>query len=158
MNDLVNSILSLPVSLRLTILLTIMLLLWLILGRILLKLFSSVPWILKKIFLLIYMLIEIPISSLHRKYGNSFGCIDQGLAFTFKKICSFLGQLLIKMKKPKTILGKQLLVIYLILCAYLLIPLCCNFTEKPFTFWQKSYIEKEKEFIEWMEDKGWFEV
>lgn len=93
---------------------------------------------------------------LHRKYGNSFGVIDQGLTSISEKICTFMDMLRKKMMHPKTIFGKQFFVVYLILCAYLIIPILAHLNEKPFTFWYQSYIDKETTVIDWMDSKGWF--
>lgn len=157
MYDLVNGILSFPVGIRLALLLSIVFLLWIILSKPVLKILSILPWFFKKIFLGIYILFEIPISILHRKYGNEFGVIDQGLTSISEKICTFMDMLRKKMIYPKTIFGKQFFVVYLILCAYLIIPIFAHLNEKPFTFWQQSYVEKETYVIHWMENKGWFE-
>ena len=61
------------------------------------------------------------------------------------------------MRRPNTIFSKRLLVVYLVLCAYLLVPVFANLTEKPFTFWQNYYVEKETGVIHWVENKGWIE-
>ena len=57
---------------------------------------------------------------------------------------------------PKTIFGKQCFVAYLILCAYLIIPILAHLNEKPFTFCYRSYIDKETSVVDWMDSKGWF--
>lgn len=155
MHDLIDSILSLPIGVRAALLLSIIFLLWLILTKPILKILSIVPWILKKLFWHIYIFFEIPISMLHRKYGNGFGVIDQGLTSFSEKICNFMDILRKKMIYPKTIFGKQCFVVYLILCAYLIIPIWTHLDEKPFTFWYQSYIDKETSVVDWMDSKGW---
>ena len=90
MHDLVDSILSLPIGFRVALLLGIIFLLWLILTKPILKILSIVPWTFKKLFWHIYIFLEIPISILHRKYGNGFGVIDQGLTSISEKVCNFM--------------------------------------------------------------------
>lgn len=93
MHDLVDVILSFPVGVRVVLLLGIIFLLWLILTKPILKILSILPFFLKKLFWCIYFFLEIPISMLHRKYGNSFGVIDQGLTSISEKICTFMDML-----------------------------------------------------------------
>jgi hypothetical protein len=157
MYNLINDFLSIPVGGRAAIFTGILLLLWFAFGRLILKLVSILPWILKKIFFGIYLVLEIPVSILHTKFGSIFGKIDQWLTTQTEKVFNFMEAMFRKMNKPKTIHSKWAFVIYLILAAYLLIPISANLTEKRFTFWQKSYVNKETEIIQWMDNKGWFE-
>lgn len=157
MRDLVEAFLSIPVGGQATMFFGVLFLLWCILGRLLLKLASIFPWLLKKISFGIYMILEFPVSILHSKFGSVFGDIDQGLTTGTEKVCEFMDKLFGKMNKPKTIYGGWAFVIYIVIGAYLLIPISANLTEKPFTFWQESYTEKEVAVIKWMDDKGWFE-
>lgn len=113
--------------------------------------------VIKKIFFGIYLVVEIPVSILHTKFGSIFGKIDQWLTIQTEKVCNFMEKIFRKMNKPKTIRSKWAFVIWLIITAYLLIPISANLTEKPFTFWQKSYVNKEAEIIQWMHNRGWFE-
>ena len=157
MHDLFKIFISLRVGARLALIFGIIFLVWLILAKPLLKIFSILPWIIKKIFYCLYMLFEIPISILHSKFGGMFGTVDQGLTLISDKFCTFIDNLYKKMRRPNTIFSKRLLVVYLVLCAYLLVPVFANLTEKPFTFWQNYYVEKETGVIHWMENKGWIE-
>ena len=146
MHDLFKIFISLPVGARLALIFGIIFLVWLILAKPLLKIFYC-----------LYMLFEIPISILHSKFGGMFGTVDQGLTLISDKFCTFIDNLYKKMRRPNTIFSKRLLVVYLVLCAYLLVPVFANLTEKPFTFWQNYYVEKETGVIHWMENKGWIE-
>lgn len=157
MQDLIDRFLSLPVGGRAAIFVGILFLLWCILGRLILKILSILPWLLKNFFVGIYTVIEIPISILHKKYGSIFGVIDQGLTSITKKVYDLMDSLYLKTKKPHTIYAGWLLIVCLVIVAYLLIPIAANLREKPFTFWQQSYIDKETVAVQWMEDKGWFE-
>lgn len=157
MRDFIEAFLSIPVGGRAAIFIGVLFLLWCILGRVILKIASILPWLLKKLFLIIYMLLDIPVSILHSKFGNIFGEIDQGLAKVTEKFCDFTDKLYGKMSKPKAVYNGYVFVAYLVIASYLLIPIAANLTEKPFTFWQESYVKKEAAVIHWMEDKGWFE-
>ena len=158
MRALADAFLEVPIGGRAAIFIGIIVLLWCVFGKLILKLASILPWGFKKIFIWIYMLLEMPIGALHSKFGGIFGGIDQGLANISESVCAFMDKLLRKMNRPQTIYRARFLVAYLLLLAYLIIPMCANLTEKPFTFWQKSYIKSETKAVEWMNDNGWLEV
>lgn len=153
----INTILRLHICWRAVLFGGICFLLWLIFSKPLLKIVSIIPYILKKILYGLYLILECPISMLHSKFGSFFGTIDNGLSLISEKGYVFLNKLYDNMKTPKTLFLKQIFIVYLILCAYLLIPMWLHLNEKPFTFWQNSYITNEEKIIQWMENKGWFE-
>lgn len=157
MHDLLKAFLALPIGGRAAIFIGILFLMWCFFGRIILKILSVMLWGLKKVFVGIYMFIEIPVSVMHSKLGSVFGKIDQGLTRLTEKVCNFMDILYGKLNNPKIIYSKWIFVIYLIVSAYLLIPIVTKFTEKPFTFWYEAYIDKEDEFIKWLENNEWFE-
>lgn len=155
MREIVNAFFSLPVSERVAILVGIAFLLWCFLARPILKIASIAPWLLKKILLLLYMLIEFPVSWLHRIFGGIFGGIDRGLATVTEKICNVLDMLFRKMYKPETIYGGWAFLLCLVIVGYLLIPMKANQTDKFFVFWQNSYLQKEREAYWWLHNQGW---
>lgn len=155
MHAFIKAFLLIPVEARVTILMGILVFVWCVFGKLILKIVSVLPWLLNKLFLGGYMIIEIPISILHSKYGSVFGKIDQGLTTGTEKACCFMNKLFKKMKNSKNIYTGRVIVLYLVIVAYVLIPYFANLTEKPFTFWQDWYIEKELVVYKWMDDKGW---
>ena len=155
MRDIIEAFLSLPIGGRATIFVGILFLLWGILGRTILKIISILPWLLKKLFFGIYILIEIPVSILHSMFGSIFGKIDQGLARFTEKFCDVMDKWYGKMNKPKTINSGRAFAVYLVIATFLLIPSVANLTEKPFTFWHESYVKREAVVVQWMDDKGW---
>lgn len=148
MLDLAEAFLSLPIGGRATIFTGVLFLLWCIFARPILKILSILLWLLKKFFFGLYMLLEIPMSILHSKFGSVFGQIDQGLTIGTEKVYNFMDKLSKKMIQPKDTYGRKALVIYLVIGAYFLIPIAANLTGKPFTFWQESYIEIERSLLE----------
>jgi hypothetical protein len=157
MRDIVDGLLLIPVSWRAVLFFGALFFTWLIFGRLILKLLSIVLWLFQKVFIGLYQLLEIPISALHRKFGTSFEIIDQGLTTFAEKVCAFTEMIYGKMKKPESILGGKLFGIYILMCAYFLVPLWANLTEKPFTFWQKAYVKNEASVVSLMERKGWID-
>lgn len=157
MRGLIELFLSIPVGGRAVVFIGLLFVLWCIFGRFILKFVSILPWLLKKISIGIYILLEIPISVLHNKFGGAFGEIDQGLAAVTEKVCAFMDKWYEKMHSPRTIYCGRGFIVYLVIVAYLVIPIFTNLTEKPFTFWQESYMKNESEFFQWMDDKGWLD-
>lgn len=158
MTYIVKEVLSLPIGGRAAIFFGSVLMIWLIFAKPLLKLLSIVPWIFKKMIWYLYMLLEIPVSISHRKFGGIFGAVDQGITIFFEKIHNFMEKLYQKIHNPNKLFRREIFIIYLILCAYLLIPVWANLTEEPFTFWQSTYEKNEMSIVQWMIEKGWIEL
>jgi hypothetical protein len=155
MQDLVEGIFEIPIAWRAVLFFGILFLIWAIFGKLLLKMLSVIPWILNKFFWGLYILLEIPISALHRKFGSSFESTDNGWTTIMEKICVFFDTAVKKMRKPKSIYGGRIFGIYLLIAAYFLIPFWANLTERPFTFWHEAYISREMAVVAWMVDKDW---
>lgn len=63
-------------AVRVAIGLLLLLFLWMILGKLILWGLSLIPFVLKKIFILIYLIIKMPIIFLHKMYGRGFYKLD----------------------------------------------------------------------------------
>ena len=73
---------------------------WWILGKVIVRLASFFPYLLKRIFRGIYLLIEAPVCWIHERVGSSFYEIDNGLSGTGKKIDTFLERWYTNWKNP----------------------------------------------------------
>lgn len=157
MRNLVEVFLLMPVSIRAVTFIVVLFLVWCILAKPILKIISILLWIFKKLFFSIYVLLEIPVSILHSKFGSIFEEIDQGLTTGTKKVYDFTDKWFRKMSRPNTLYHKQTFLICVVICLYLLLPITLGVTEKPFTFWEETYVRKEASVIQWMNKKGWLE-
>ena len=154
MYDIINYFLLLPIGVRAAIILGILLLLLLIILNPIFKIFSILVWILQKIIIGIYLLLEIPISALHSKFGSIFGIADQGITSGTEKIYIVFEKIYKKAKYSKSMFRKPILACFLVLLIYLLIPVVSGFTNLQFTFWQEYYIEVESNIINWINNNG----
>lgn len=65
---------------RVAFLICFVFLLWLLVGRIILWIMSGIPFLLIKLHRLIYCIVQIPISFLHKKFGSALYKADNGVA------------------------------------------------------------------------------
>ena len=148
--------LALPIGVRLTLFLAIMLVIWWIFGRLVLKLLSLIPMLLKHITIIVYFLIELPISFCHKLAGGMFAAIDQGIANLFDNISTGFHKLYLLASKPKAY-RRTAFYIFLVLAIYLTVPHYAGLNEKIFSFWQEEYLRSEQQVVVYINEKGWFE-
>ena len=65
---------------RVAFLICFVFLLWLLVGRIILWIMSGIPFLLLRLHRLIYCIVQIPISFLHKKFGSALYKADNGVA------------------------------------------------------------------------------
>ena len=150
MRDFINGFLEIPVGIRFTIVLFAILVLYCIFGKLLFRLLSLVPFVLKALFCGLYLLIDIPVSLLHRMFGGAFAAIDQSTARISGKIYGIMDKCYAKLHNPQTIYSGRVFLIFLVLGVYFVIPPFINFNEGIFTFWQKGYIETESKIVDFI--------
>ena len=156
MRDLLDAFLHLPIGIRATIVSgTVFLLYWIFAGLVL-RILSIIPWLLLKLTQGLYQLLEIPVSALHKLFGNAFAWLDRGLTSFAESACGFFERLHKRMKQPKTVFRGTAFLVTLVLCAHFLIPVFADLTERPFVFWQDAFVERESAVIVWLEYRGVF--
>lgn len=151
MRNALYGFLDFPVGVRFAIMLGIFLILYWIFGRLLYNLLSLVPLILKKMIYATYLLIEIPVSALHKSIGGIFSGIDQGIATGFSKVFCGLDKCYKALHKPKTIHRNKAFFVYLICGAYLVVPGLAGISSSIFTFWEGTYLRQEANFVAFIE-------
>lgn len=148
MEEFLNWFLFLPIGVKFSILLIVPLIIWCLFGRLIMKLISIIPYIIKRIIVLIYLLLEIPISALHKIFGQSFYKIDQGLSNWFNNLSSLFERIYKFLYSPKNLYKGKAVVIFLIISAYLIIPSLIGINNRPFTFWNDFYLKIESAIID----------
>ena len=83
---------TMPFWLRAAVFFLLVFVLWRFLGRAILWLLSGFPFLLQKLFLLIYYMTELPITILHKKFGGNFYKADKAAARFFGRIDSALNR------------------------------------------------------------------
>jgi len=157
MYEIVNAFLDLPVGVRFTIFLAAILIVYWIFARLFFKVIALVLLLLRKLVYGLYMLIELPISALHRIGGGAFFSIDQGLSNLFGKIYNALEKGVKGFNKPKTIHPGKAFFVFLLCGAYLTIPYFAGLYSNVFTFWEDAYLEREGRVVYFIEGTSWFE-
>jgi hypothetical protein len=157
MYEIVNSFLELPIGVRFTIFLALILILYWVFGRLIFKAVGLVLLLIRKLIYGLYLLIEIPIGTLHGAVGGVFATIGQGLSNGFGKAHSFLDRGFNAFNKPTTTHGGKAFLIFLLLGAYLIIPYFAGLDSNIFTFWKDGYLERESRVVYFVEGTTWFE-
>lgn len=131
-------------------------LLGLLVGKYLLHLLSFVPFLLDKLLRGIYILIELPVNTFHRKFGGNFYDIENAIARAAEKMESLLIRWHNRWLHAKTS-------ILLVLAIYLgtvlftgVIPLLAGTMNAPIAKGGRLYLQLESKLIERAEDHGWY--
>ncbi len=156
MNTLLNQFLLLPLWFRSAVLVFLVLfLLWAVFGKIIFWILSVVPFFGKKIFQCLYLLVEIPISFLHKKFGSKFYRIDNQLSQVFEKIEQVIHCWYKAWHFPKKKSFIKFLIIYGLCMLYILIPFIIKSNIDILNIGQKTYIYGETFLIDCLEKQGW---
>jgi len=101
-------------------------------------------------------MIEIPISLLHKIAGGVFSSIDQGLSSATRKMYMGLERCFNSLYRPRTTHRNKALIIFIILCAYFVVPALAGVESNVFTFWEDNYLRYENRVVEFIESRHWF--
>lgn len=125
----------------------------------LLKLLSLIPFLLKWMFRVVYLLLEWIVSILHKLLGGMFYRVDNGLAALGKRVADWLERWYDAWNKPKSLNPYAALVTVVVLAYYLciILPPMLHMEEGR---WQTKgwsvYLRIENSFVEWVADQGWY--
>lgn len=125
----------------------------------LLKLLSLIPFLLKWMFHMTYLLLEWLVSFLHKLLGGMFYRVDNGLAALGKCVAGWLARWYDAWSKPKSLNLYATLVTIAVLACYLcvIVPPVLHMEKGR---WQtkgwSAYLWGEYSFVEWMVDQGWY--
>ena len=75
-----NGLLGLPLWLRVALELLIFILLWRVFGKGILWILSAIPFLLDKLFILVFRIIELPIAVFHKKWGAGLHKVENGMS------------------------------------------------------------------------------
>ena len=124
---------------------------WWILGKVIVRLASFFPYLLKRIFRGIYLLIEAPVCWIHERVGSSFYEIDNGLSGTGKKIDTFLERWYTNWKNPVNSHIVLSIMIYGILLIWICVSHDTEGTEEKAFNGQAVYLKVEDKLTDWLE-------
>lgn len=140
----------LPLGVRVAIVLFLLIvILWRFFGKIILWILSWVPFVLEKIFRYLYLLIEMPVSALHKKFGAGFYTIENRLSHAGEMIDDAINFWFAAWHSPKEIHLKKLLLIYAFCVAFVIGPAVLKVDEK-LRVGEILYIHCENSFVSWL--------
>jgi hypothetical protein len=127
---------------------------WWIFGKRIQQVLTFIPFLLKYLTIAIYYFFELPISALHKSFGDVFSTIDQKLADFANKVTTTFEKYRQNLRKPKPYRGIAFC-IFLVMAAYLIVPQKVGLHGKEFTCWNESYLESEAHVIDSIYERGW---
>ncbi len=154
----INNFLSLSLEMRAGILLALMVIIfWWILGRKVLWIASGLPYLLRKLFQYVYMLIEIPVCFIHKKLGTSFYKLDNGMASVGQIIDLFFEKWysLWHFQRKKYIIPS--LIVYFVLIFWICIPSDANKEGAGLLSGKNVYLKVENGLINQMKKHNWYQ-
>lgn len=157
MSLIVNAFLLLPFWARVAISFFILIfIVWQFLGRPILWILSVVPFLLKKGFCLFYLLIEIPIAALHKRFGTFWGNIDNRMSEVGDKVERVIDCWYVVWHFPKKIRIKRSLIVY-VLCIVLIVgPSLINVDNNILKIGETLYIRGETFCVKWLGERGMY--
>ena len=154
-----NDFLSWPLWGRAAFVMGSLLLVLLIIRIPLLKIISLLPFLLKQVFRLIYLLLEWLVAVLHRLLGGAFYRVDNGLAAFGEQMDARLGRWYGAWHSPKSWRPYAALTFAAFTLCYLfiVIPPTLQIEEGG---WQtkgwSAYLWAEDTFVGWLEEQSWY--
>lgn len=157
MKIIVERFFLLPYWFRVALLLFLLIVVvWMVFGKAIRWVLSMVPFILNKIFRCLYLLIEIPVTVLHKKFGSDFYKIENKLSGIGEKIDAELDYWYKEWHSPKkSSFGKTCLV-YMLCVIFVVVPSFMNTEIKILKFGEKAYDHCEMVILKWFEKREWY--
>lgn len=122
MNSIINLFLELPFLVRVAISLFIILILWCILRQILFRVLALIPFLLEKLFIALYCIVETPIAALHKKFGLFFYKIDNLMNTCGVTIDNALNRWFNAWHSPYKFKWGYALIVYLLCVTFIVLP------------------------------------
>lgn len=157
MSFIVKFFLSLPFWVRVAILLFILIfVVWQFCGRPILWGLSGIPFLLRKIFHMFYLLIEMPVAALHKKFGMTFGKIDDRMSQIGENIDKLIERWYKAWHMPQKASLKKSLLIYVICIVFIAGPSLIHIDNRLLKTGEILYVCSEAFCINWLEEHGWY--
>lgn len=157
MSSIIYGFLALPLFPRITISLFFILAFWWVLGHKILWIASLLPFLLNKIFRYIYVLVELPVSKLHKKFGAIYYKIENGMSHFGKKIDTVLFKWYEKWHDSRRVQLRSIIIVYILLIMYIAVPSSIGLKGNILLSGQKGFIYSESALIGWFEQLGWLD-
>lgn len=157
MNVLIHSFMSWTLFWRAAILLFfIIVVVWKVFGKRLLWILSIIPFSLQWFFRLIYLLVEAPISLLHKKLGASFYKISNGLSQYAERTDSIMERWYNKWHLLERVQLWKALMVYVLCVTLVMLPSLIEVEGNVYRKGETVYLHCEAALISWFEEHGWY--
>lgn len=155
MKNLISHFFLADIRIRAAVLIALFIILfWWILGKLIIRLAALFPYLLKKIFIVIYLLIEALVCWIHERTGSFFYRIDNGLSDTGKKVDILLERWYKSWRNPVNNHIALSVVIY----GILVIWVCASpYTEAKSFNGQAVYLKVENKLTDWLEEHNLYD-
>lgn len=154
-----NFFFALPLACRAGIVLGLVLLFFLLLHTPILKTLSVIPFLLKQVFRVFYLLLEWPVSALHKSLGGVIYRIDNGLAACSEKIDAWLERWYTAWHIPKPREKYVAVTVVVFVVCYLSIIAPTVFHVENDNWKAKGgtiYLHMEGALTDFLEEHGWY--
>ena len=159
MNLVINWFIEIPFWGRVVILLFLFLFVfWRILWRPILWVLSIVPYILKVVYRYFFLLLEMPVAALHKKFGERFHGIDNQLSKVGEKIDDKLDYWYETWHSPNKYHFVRTLLFYCVCVIYILMPLFIKTDNLILNFGERIYSSCESFLISQFQKQSWYEA
>lgn len=148
---LIKLLLGLPLAVRVAMELMIIILLWRVLGRGILWILSLIPFLMDKLFILIYQVIEWPITMLHKKIGAGLHNIENIMARFGDKVHGLLRKWYDFWHKNYHFRWKWGILFCLLCWSVIVLPSLFSIENNVLNAGERFYLYNEDKGIEWME-------
>lgn len=152
MSGIMGMFFGLPFWVRVSLMLFVIAVLWAIFRKVICWVLSLIPYILRKIFRVFYLLIEMPIAALHKKCGSCFYKIDNMLSLIGEKTDSILHCWYMAWHYPKKIHLGIFLLVYVVCVVLIVVPSFMK-TDSNLKFGENAYMRCETRFIKWLQER-----
>ncbi len=158
MSVIINVFLSLPLWLRVVVSFAVwILVLWKFLGRYIQYMLSIIPFLLKQLFRMIYLVVEFPVAALHERMGMIvLGKMENKMSRVGECIDSFMSDWYKSWHIQRKIALKKCLIAYVVCVVLVLLPSWINVDNNIFKIGQTLYIRSEIVCVSWLEKHGWY--
>lgn len=156
MNALIHLFSALPLWMRASILLMFPLAIWLLLGKSLLRVLSVIPFLIRKVFHCGYLMLELPVSALHRKFGLFFCEMENRMSFVGAKIDLGLNRWHRAWRFPVKRYAGIAAIIYSLCVVLVALPGSLHIKSDWLNIGEQVFIRNESVLIQWLQEHEWY--
>lgn len=119
---------------------------------------SVIPFLLRLLFRLLYWIVEIPVTTIHSKFGSIFlAKLENKMSTVGEHIDYVIGCWYSGWHTNRKIEFKKCLIVYLVCIAIVLVPFYMNINNDILEVGQTLYTRGEMACVNWLEEHKWYD-